>query len=114
MIKDLAIAFYNVTPVPDFTDSEKWMEFCEKLAEIAIDMCGAGESSALLQINTTPEACNTTRQPEHPRFFNDIIRKLEFSAQQSELWEEPEDVSVVAIEYRALAMKLKNWMEKQS
>lgn len=47
-----------------------------------------------------------------PSFFNDIIRKLEFSAEQSELWENPEDVGVVAIQYRALAMKLKMWMEK--
>lgn len=49
-------------------------------------------------------------QPEVPAFFKDIIIKLEFSAQQSELWEEPEDISAAAIQYRALALKLEQWM----
>ncbi len=66
----------------------------------------AGEPSASPQINTATESCGGV-----PDFFKQIVRKLEFSAHQSELWENPEDVSTVAIEYRALAMKLERWME---
>ena len=47
-----------------------------------------------------------------PDFFKQIVRKLEFSANQCELWEEPEDASIVACEYRSLSDKLKSWMEK--
>ena len=65
----------------------------------------AGEPLASPQLNTATETCGGV-----PPFFKDIIRKLEFSANQCELWEEPEDVSIVACEYRSLSDKLKNWM----
>lgn len=51
-------------------------------------------------------------RPPPPAFFKEIIRKLEFSANQCEIWEEPGDASIVAVEYRSLSNKLKNWMEK--
>jgi len=66
-----------------------------------------GEPSASPQINTAIESCGGI-----PPFFKDIIRKLEFSANQCELWEDPEDASIVALEYRALSDKLKRWMEQ--
>lgn len=69
----------------------------------------AGEPLASPQINTVTESCGGV-----PDFFKQIVRKLEFSAQQSELWEYPNDVSIVAIEYRALAMKLEKWIEKNA
>lgn len=69
----------------------------------------AGEPSASPQLNTATETCGGV-----PDFFKQIVRKLEFSAQQSELWENPEDYGIVAIEYRALAMKLEKWIEEQS
>lgn len=69
----------------------------------------AGEPSASPQINTATESCGGI-----PPFFKDILRKLEFSAQQSEIWENPEDISMAAIQYRALAVKLERWMDRQN
>lgn len=53
-------------------------------------------------------------RPTVPDFFSDILRKLEYSAGQCELWEDCDhDASMAAIEFRALAMKLKDWMDKK-
>jgi hypothetical protein len=43
-----------------------------------------------------------------PLFFITFAIQLLIAAVR---WENPEDVSTVAIEYRALAMKLERWME---
>lgn len=65
-----------------------------------------GEPSASPQLNTATETCGGV-----PDFFKQIVRKLEFSANQCELWEDPEDASIVACEYRSLSDKLKRWMK---
>ena len=84
---------------------------CVQIAEAILDAVekkyAAGEPSASPQINTATESCGGV-----PSFFKDIIRKLEFSANQCELWEEPEDASIVSCEYRSLSDKLKKWIEQ--
>ena len=79
----------------------QWLKFIQETQQAS--------RSASPQINAAKESCGGV-----PPFFKDILRKLEFSAQQSELWEEPEDVSTVAVEYRALAGKLERWIDQQT
>lgn len=51
---------------------------------------------------------------DRPKFFPEILQKLEFAAGQCELWEDNDhDCAMAAIEFRALAIKLKDWMSDE-
>lgn len=73
--------------------------------------CGTCLSLNGASLSEKAAAAAWNNRPALPGFFKAIIRKLEFSANQCELWENPEDAGIVAVEYRALSGKLKNWME---
>jgi hypothetical protein len=46
--------------------------------------------------------------------FNEIAEKLDFAANQCQLWEDNDrDSAMAAIRFRALAIRLKTWMKKQ-